>query len=259
LESPLSSLTPRRCDNLYHALATSGACAAGTHHLALSVARRFGRWCAHRRQRWIRENPFEAVEKIGEAADHRSESLRIDEARAFRTTALELAASGDVGAISTLIALTCSLRPSEIVQIAARDVDDGGAVLWVAGAKLKTQNTRRPISVEDNDLRGLLVRLSKGRNPDDLLIPHHPRYVARAGERIAAAAGVPTVNARILRRTFATLAARRGRSLDDLAFSMGHGADANARTAQRHYVAPGAKQAGAAGRMLSVLDGGKRK
>ena len=61
----------------------------------------------------------------------------------------------------------------------------------------------------------------------------------------------------MLRRTFARW--RRGRSLDDLAFSMGHGADASARTAQQHYIAPGAKQSGAAGRVLGVLDGGKGK
>lgn len=258
-DSPLAVLTPRRCENLYVALATSGKYQPSSHHMMLRWAKTWGTWLAHSRRRWLRENPFAAIEKIGERADHRSDALRVSEARTFREKALALASKGDDGALGALIALTCSLRPSEIVQIAARDVDDDGAVLWVAGATLKTRNTRRPLEVADVELRPLLARRTDGKAPADRLFPYKAPWVREAAARIAEAAGVPPVDARMLRRTFATLAARRGRSLDDLAFSMGHGADASARTAQRHYIAPGAREAGAAGRVLGVLDGGKGK
>lgn len=256
VDSPLSAVTPRRAESLYGAVTASG-CAPATHHFALKMAKTFGEWCAHRRRRWIKENPFAAVEKIGEPADHRSESLRVDEARQLRDKALELADGGDIGAVVALVVLTCSLRPSEIIQIAVRDVDDSGAVLWVAGDTLKTRNTRRPLEVADERLRALLVRSAAGKAPTDRMFPFESHYVARTCKRIAEAADVPSVNARELRRTFATLAARRGRSLDDLAFSMGHGADGRARVARQHYIAPGAREAGAAGRVLGVLDGGK--
>jgi integrase len=259
LNEPLSSLTARRAESLYTKLATSGDYKAGTHQMSLKVCKAFGGWCAHPRRRWLRENPFAAVERVGKVADHRSESLRVNEARAFRKKAFTLAAGGDLGAVAALLALLTSLRPSEIVQITARDVDDGGMILWIAGTRVKTANTRRPMEIADLELRALLVRLAKRKAPSDRLIPHFCDFPYKATLRIAEELGLPKTNPRILRRTFASLAARRGRSLDDLAFSMGHGADANAATAQRHYIAPGAKQTGAAGRVLGVLDGGKAR
>jgi hypothetical protein len=69
-------------------------------------------------------------------------------------------------------------------------------------------------------------------------------YPSRAAQRIAEAIGVPD-------------AARRGRRLDAVAFGMGHGADATASTAKRHYIAPGARETGAAGNVHGVPDGGK--
>ncbi len=130
IDEPLAALTSRRAESLYTAIATSGDFAAGTHQMSLKVSKAFGAWCAHPRRRWLRENPFAAVEKLGKVADHRSESLRVNEARAFRDKAIEFASCrGDDGALAALLALITSLRPSEIVQLAARDVDDGGAIL----------------------------------------------------------------------------------------------------------------------------------
>jgi integrase len=254
LDCPLSALTSRRADSIYTNLATSGEYEAGTHQMSLKVAKAFGAWCAHPRRRWLRENPFTGVEKIGKVADHRSESLHVAEAREFREKGLALAECGDVGALAALLALLTSLRPSEITQITARDVDEGGAVLWIDGANLKTANTRRPIEIQDPELRALLARFVDGKAPTDHLVPHAKNFPTRAAQRIAEEIGVPNANARMLRRTFASLAARRGRSLDDLAFSMGHGADERASTARRHYIAPGARETGAAGRVLNVLD-----
>lgn len=255
LDSPLSVLTPRRADALCAKLAASSY-APSTQAQTLKLAKAWATWCAHPKRRWWKESPFATVDAIGKVADRRSECLRVDEARAFREKAIELAAR-EPSAVMPLVVLTCSLRPSEVVQIEVRDVDDGGAVLWIAGKRLKTANTRRPIEVADERLRALLVRAARGKAPTDRIFPVEQHTVTAWCKRVATAARVPMVDARMLRRTFASLSARQGRSLDDLAFSMGHGADASARTAQRHYIAPGAREAGAAGRVLGVLDGGK--
>lgn len=81
------------------------------------------------------------------------------------------------------------------------------------------------------------------RSPNPCLSRHSRSTVAAERERA------------LRWRTFATLAARRGRSLDDLALGMGHGADVNATVAKGHNIAPGMREAGAAGRVLGVLDG----
>jgi integrase len=195
---------------------------------------------------------------VGEAPDHRSESLRIDEARALYAAAGALAAGGDRGALAALVALVCSLRPSELAQVEVRDVDDGGRVLWVAGAQLKTDNTRRRMEIADPQLAELLAAAAKGRPAADRLFGLQTRRgITDNVRRVCESALGRAVTPRELRRTFATLASRAGRSLDEVAFGMGHGADANARTAKRHYIQPGATEAGQATRVLGVLDGGR--
>jgi integrase len=264
LDGPLTVLSPRRADQLYQEAAKKVS--PGTSKLWLANASTWAEWCMHSRRRWLRVNPFAAVEPIGAAADHRSEHLRIDEARKYRDKAVQLARAGDHTATAALLPLLCGLIPSEIIQIRARDIDDNGAVLWVAGKRLKTKNRLRALAVDYAELRALLVAAANGKAPDDLVFASTRRegaavtrqYITIVIQRVGEAAGVP-VNALMLRRTFFTLNARRGSSLDELAFSGGHGADGKAKTAQRYYVAPGAVQSGAAKRVASVLDGGKRK
>lgn len=250
--NPLASLTPRRAEAAYQAaIKTVGP---GTQRLTLATGRAFGAWCAHRRRRWLRENPFQEVEAVAAHPDHRGESLRIDEARKLYEAAVGQAAGGDLGALAALVALVCSLRPSELAQIQVRDVDDGGRVLWVAGATLKTSNTRRRMEIADGTVGDLLAAGAKGRAADELLF----RLVTRRGilenvKRVCNAALGRAVTPRELRRTFATLASRAGRSLDEVAFGMGHGADANARTARRHYIRQGATETGTSGRVVGLL------
>lgn len=257
LDLPLGSLTPRRCDELYQALADTKGVATATHQKFRKDARTWGEFCVKRG--WFKASPWANVEKVGKLDDKRDESLRVDEARKYRDTALRLAREGDAGALTTLIVLTCSLRPSEIVQLTARDVDDDGAILWVDGDRLKTANTRRQIAIVDEDLRQLLVARAKGLAPGALLFDRTRAFVTAAAKAVAAAAKVPPIDARGLRRTFATLDARRGTSLDSAAFAMGHGSDGKAVTARRHYIAPGAVETGAAKRVFGVLDGGRAK
>lgn len=257
LELPLPSLTPRRCIELYTALANTKGVAVGTHHELLKRAKTFGLWCVDRA--WFKTSPWAEVKKLGERDDSRDINLRIDEGRKFRDKALALALKGDEQALSALIVLMCSCSPHEVVQLTGRDVDNGGAVLWIAGARLKTKNRKRQIDVVDEKLRALLLVRKRAVGDDALLFNRNRNLVTEACKRISKVAGVPVVDARAVRRTFATLDARRGSSLDSLAFNMGHGADGKAKTAQRHYVQAGAAQSGAAKRVLGVLDGGKAR
>ena len=240
LDLALGALTARRCGELYAAVAAAGG-AVGTQHEYLKKAKTWGASAVERG--WFKANPWESVKKVGERDDSRDVSLRVDEARKFRSKALALATAGDEGALSVLIILSCSLRPSEVVQLEARDVDDSGAVLWVAGARLKTKNTRRPIRIDDAELRALLLARAKAVGGGDTrLFSIDRNEVTQAAKAIATAAKVPVVDSRALRRTFATLDARRGSSLDALAFNMGHGSDGKARTAkQRSSRAPSSR------------------
>ncbi len=251
LDLPIVVLTPRRADEMYEALATSGTYEASTHRMSLKVARQFGEWCAHPKRRWLKENPFRSVEKLGKVADRRGESLRRDEAGALRGKLIAAAKDGDSGGLAAFLALATSLRPGEIVQIEGRDIDAAGSVLWIDGARLKNKNTRRQIDIHDPELRALLVDAAAHVKPTERLFPYASNFPTRSVKRI----GGDELNARMLRRTFASLAARRGWSLDAVAFGMGHGADSNAGTARRHYMAPGSAESGAAAAVASATGG----
>lgn len=259
LSKPVSQLTATHCDHLYTALVDSGEFAASTHHRMLEAARTWGSWIAAApKRRWVTENPWKGVERTGTRKKSNDECLRGDEANALRAKAYELAETDDEGALAVLIALMCSCRPHEIVQIRACDVDLGGALLWIDGERLKTENTRRRIRVKDARLAALLkkraavVQLATGESTARLFA-HDRDFVADSTKRLCAAAGVRIVDARTLRRTFATLAAETGESLDDVAFTMGHGK--GHKTLKKHYTTGEAAEAGDQGRLLEVLDG----
>lgn len=248
-DSSLGLLTPSKAESLYRALATSGEYAPNTHHKALRDSKTFGAWIVKRKM--IKTNPFDSVETIGKASAGGS-SLRVNEARLFEAKAFEMADQGDTGAIAALIALYCDLRPGEIVQIVARDVDDNGRILWVDGARLKTANARRKVEVADR-LIPYLLGLTEGKGPTDRILAHTRDYVADGAKRVCVAAGIPVMDARALRRTHATLASETGATSAFIAKAMGHGD--SGKTAERHYIAPGAKQRGTAKRFLDTLNG----
>jgi site-specific recombinase XerD len=256
LEAPLSVLTERKCAELYNALVDEGG-AAGTQHRFLRTAKTFGDWLA--RRRWAKANPWQHVERVGKRDDSRDVVLRTDEAALYRDTALEMARGGDTSALAALLLLVCGLSPIEVSQVEARDVDQGGRVLWIAGARLKTRNRRRNMDVLDEDVATLLVKVA-GNTPAGPIFKCGRHGVTPAVRRVAQAAGIKqAVNAQVVRRSFATLAAKRGASLDAISYSLGHGNDSSAATARSYYVQPGAVQSGAARRVLGVLDGGASK
>lgn len=256
LDLPLSNLTARKAGELYVAYAEQDGVSAGTNHRALRACKAWASFCCKRG--WFKVNPFTDVETMGAAADLRDVCLRVDEARAYMQTAKDMVRAGDGDALAPLLCLMVSLLPSEIVQIVARDVDDGGRILWVAGATLKTRNRRRKMVIQDEDLQQFLAARAEGKDRDARLFSPDKELVTASVRRVAAAAKVPTVGARELRRTFATLDAQSGSSLGAVAFNLGHGSDGKAQTAKKHYIAHGAAQSGAARRVLSVLDGGAK-
>lgn len=254
LESPLTALNHHRCKELYRMVVTAGDWQPGTHHRVLERAKTWGLWCAHKDRGWIKVSPWSDVEPIGKRPDHRDDVLRNDDARLWLAEAFKLAHKRDTGAVAALIALVMNLRPGEIVQIEARDVDDNGRVLWVAGDRLKTHTSRRQIEVPDV-LRPILLKLKDGKEPTDRIIPHEKDYVREASKWICERAGVPPIDARGLRRSHATLQARRGVALEDIGDSMGH-AD-RGKTAQRHYVNPDALASAGAEKVAGLLTDGK--
>lgn len=77
--------------------------------------------------------------KVNGVRKEGKDQLHIDEARKFVATAL-MAADPLALAAATMIVTGC--RPSEVLSLRARDVDDGGALLHVYGTKTKKASAR---------------------------------------------------------------------------------------------------------------------
>jgi hypothetical protein len=128
----LRDLSTRTCCGYYESLRTrksrlGKSFSADSHRNILAEARSFLRWCSTKR-RWISRNPLEEVEGVGRRK-HGKAQLRVDEARRWVATAVDLADGGEEGAVAALLALVMGMRANEIVSRVARDLDDGGAAL----------------------------------------------------------------------------------------------------------------------------------
>lgn len=125
------------------------------------------------------------------------------------------------------------LRASEIVGLTVRDVDDGGALLWVS--KSKTEAGRRRVRVP-MELRGYLLGLRRDKLPLAQLFGQHWRDWPRKWvQRICRAARVPEVSAHGMRGLHATLAMEAGQSGDTVARALGH---TSAAITRRSYATP---------------------
>lgn len=228
LEDAFEVLAPSRCARLYRDLTErKPPLAAATHHITLSNARTFAKWCMERR--WLRSNPFEGVKAIGKA-NRGKEQLRIDEARKFAAHCLTAAEAGEEGALAALLALFLGMRAHEIVGLRRRDIDDNGSIVWIT--KSKTDAGRRALEVPE-PLRPALARARRNRLPEARILPHDRGFVLLATKRLCAAAGVPTVCAHALRGTHATLAATAGAASSVVAASLGH---TSISVTERHYI-----------------------
>jgi integrase len=106
--------------------------------------------------------------KVNGVRKEGKDQLHVDEARKFVATAL-MAADPLALAAATMIVTGC--RPSEVLSLRARDVDDGGALLHVYGTK--TKKAKRPIPV-DPAYPPILLGAATGKASDELLFDFVP-------------------------------------------------------------------------------------
>jgi integrase len=212
---------------------------------ALAEAKTFLRWCV--RQGWASENALGHVEGKGKRKKgvESKQQLTKDEARRWLGKALERArTNGDAGALAAALTLVLDLRASEITRRLVRDLDDGGRLLRISGAK--TARGNRVLEVPDV-LRPLLVEQAKGRKTTALLFPAEPDPVTKRErphwrdwvrenvQRICAAAGVVRVSAHAMRGAHASIAIEAGMSAHLVAAAMGHESEATTRAS---YIDP---------------------
>ena len=102
----LRDLSTRTCSGYYESLRTrksrlGKSFSVDSHRNILAEARSFLRWCSTKRK-WIARNPLEEVEGVGKRK-HGKAQLRVDEARRWVATAVDLADDGEEGAVAALL------------------------------------------------------------------------------------------------------------------------------------------------------------
>lgn len=244
-ESALGALTAERAAALYAAEtrriidAKRQPVAAASHRTVLGQCKRFYAW-AHEHG-YVAQNPFAAVKPVGQPKAGKPQ-LRVDEARHFVALAVAKAEQGDRAATAALLALLLGMRASEVLGRTARDLDDGGRVLWITRGK--TDNARRRLAVPEV-LRPLLTRLAAGKSAESLLFGASPADPARPlsdawlwgrVQKLCADAGVPRVCTHSLRGLHSTLALEAGATSSAVAAALGHG---SFQITAKHYAAPG--------------------
>jgi integrase len=234
------------------------------HRNTLIEARSFLRWCKDE-MKWIESNPLEGVKGVGRRNKGKPQ-LRFDEARTWYTTAFELAEKGEHGAVAALMALMMGMRASEIVKRKARDLDDGGHLLWIGfpetrlrHLEVKTQKAQRILEVPE-ELRPYLVRLKEGKGATDLLFTgrggkaHHRDWPNAWVQRICENAGVPNVCAHSMRGLQATVSIVRGLAVRETAEKLGH---ESSKTTLANYAEPNAVAQARQRAVLHVVRGGR--
>jgi integrase len=238
--------------------------AVDTHRNALAQTRSFLAWYVERG--WLRENPLAGVKDIGKrrlrgkSLGKEGNTLRVKEARAWYAKAIELAASGDQGAIAALVAMLLGMRASEIVSRVVSDLDEDAApgdLLWIPCSK--TPAGRRTLEVPEV-LRPFLVACCEGKATTGYFFeaesgaPHWRDWIIGNEHRICGAAKVPRVTAHAMRGLLATITAERGLAGHLIAATLGH---EDERTTMHAYAAPGGAAAGVARTGLVLLQGGQ--
>ncbi|MFO0579635.1 MAG: tyrosine-type recombinase/integrase [Polyangia bacterium] len=263
-DAPLARVNSTVGASLYERLRTEPRrtgrpLSADSHQTYLKMARRFLSHCVE--QSWLRSNPLAEVKPIGRRRKGKAQ-LRIDEARALYTTCLLQAQRGDSGAAAALVGLLMALRPGEIDSRTARDLDDGGAILWVDDTdafQRKTEGSRRAVRVPQV-LRPILCGLARDKVGTALLWStddgrrHHRSWVNNSVRRLCRLAGVPIVCAHSLRGLQATTALHAGATPELVASVLGH---ASVKMTLEHYAAKGSKQASDAAARLLLLGKGR--
>lgn len=244
----VGSVTEPRAKGIYDDWVTRAP--VDTHRNMLMETRTFMRWLVDRG--WIKRSPFAAVKGVGKKKKGKLQ-LRYDEARKWYATAYVLA-EGEPGAIAAMATLVFGLRASEIAQLAVRDLDNGGQLLWVADSK--TEAGRRTLEVPA-DLHPLLQRMASGKAATDPLFgPGRTRYwVYYWVQRVCDLARVQKVCAHAMRGLHGSTAVDAGATPHLVSAALGH---ASVGVTERHYLAPGTTGRATQRAAMKVLEGGKR-
>jgi integrase len=219
--------------------------AVDTHRQALSDAKQFFAYAV--KQKLTTSNPFAGVEGVG-TRNRGKTQLRIDEARRWTEEALRRAGLGEPGAIAALCALWLGMRRTEIQRITARDVDDGGRVLWVEGTK--TRAARRRVRVPAR-LAEPLAKLAGTHEPTSRIFPGSEKWVIRWVRKICVSANVPIITTHSLRGLHASLAEDAGVSAEAVAKALGH---TSPSMTHAHYTQPEVVSAARQERVLDALE-----
>ena len=103
------------------------------HRESLKAARRLGKWLV-KEGAWAK-NPLEDVELVGDPKRGEASKAQLtrDEAEVWLQGALALhEGHEDAAALAAVLCLTCGgLRPIEAASLMTRDIDGGGAFLWI--------------------------------------------------------------------------------------------------------------------------------
>lgn len=270
LDKDIDKLTPKRAAALYERLVSTPTAKTGlppsaaTQRYYLQLAQMLFRWAT--RRGYLRESPFTNVQPVGRP--HRGKKqLRFDEAERFISAAFRMFDErGDVMALAAVTALLLGCRAGEVRHLRVRDLDCGGAKLWVAAGDSdyqgKTHNAARDPDVPEV-LRPRLLRLASGRDPDAPLFAlsrtgkhgsHQAFYCAV--QRVCRAARVPIVCPHSLRGLWATAGVRSGALSHAVAAALGHG---SFEVTAKHYVRPGALDEARTERLVQMLAMGTAK
>lgn len=251
-------VSPKRATALYEAAvaqpkANGEARKAATHRFYLEVAKGFFRWLV--RKSYLSTDPFKEVEPVGRVSVGKKQ-LRLEEAKLYAEMAFRMFdEEKDVLALASVVPLYLGLRASEVLRRKVRDVDAGGALLWIDGGKSK--NARRHLRVEAKGLQERLLRLIRDRHPEEPLFGYdrtgklrQRHAIWRATHRICQAAGVPKVCPHSFRGLWATLSVESGAASSAVATALGHGSFA---MTARHYAQPEAIANARSARVVDML------
>lgn len=234
LDALLAELRPAKAQRLYDTLRET-ALSIDSQRTSLVQAKAFGGWCA--KTKLLPSNPFQAVEAKGRPARGKTQ-MRIDEGRALRTHRL---ANPGESSLIVLLAGWRGLRASEIVGLTARDIDDGGTLLWVADRDGKTAASRRRLRLPEWMQPAVAAQRAKVTHVEGWLFTssgtrgHRQMSRHRAldmAQAVMFAAGVPVISLHGLRGLFSTLTATEG-GMADLSRDMGHTSET---MTLRHYI-----------------------
>ena len=253
---PITALNHAEATRLYDALTRKttprgNSISPSTHHVMLRRARAFFRFAVDRG--YVPQSPFERVKPIGQSRAGKTQ-LTIDEAKRFKTVALQRALHGDVAALGVLLLLMLGLRAGEVLARAARDVDDDAKVLWIQRGK--TKNARRRLEIPE-ELQEPLRRLIADKGPQEFIFgtnrkgePRNKNYLWSKVQSLCDAAAVPRVCSHSLRGLHSTLALAAGATPHLVAAALGH---SSFRVTERHYAEPSTLHNSRARRVIGAL------